>query len=123
MSKGERVEESDPLVVLRMVQRRQRHQVWATVALFASLVILVLYVVSVAWGVNGSLCELRADLERRVEVSQQFLVDHPNGIKGIPAETIEQQVENQSRTIEALADLHCASPAVVTKTIPTDAGS
>jgi uncharacterized protein (DUF1786 family) len=54
-----------------------------------------------------ALCTLRADLERRVEVSREFLEKNPDGIPGITAETIQQGIDNQQRTIGALASLNC----------------
>lgn len=57
-----------------------------------------------------AVCELRADLERRVRSSTRFLQEHPDGIPGIPARTIRDSLENQQRTISALRDLKCPKP-------------
>lgn len=54
-----------------------------------------------------ALCALRGDLEKRVTTSTQFLIDHPNGVAGIPAKTIQDGIDNQRRTIHALRDLNC----------------
>lgn len=59
-----------------------------------------------------SLCTLRTDLERRVDASARFLADHPDGIAGISAVAIQQSIENQQRTVDALANLNC-SPEIV----------
>lgn len=56
---------------------------------------------------KDSLCALRADLERRVKSSEQFLVEHPRGIPGISAKTIRDGIDNQLRTIRALQGLSC----------------
>lgn len=54
-----------------------------------------------------ALCILRADLEQRVKSTQQFLEDHPDGIPGISAATLQQSIENQQRTVTALQLLEC----------------
>lgn len=52
-------------------------------------------------------CTLRSDLRQRVTASEQFLAEHPNGIPGLPAATIEQSLAGQRRTIAALSGLDC----------------
>lgn len=56
---------------------------------------------------NIALCALRADLERRVEASEDFLDAHPEGFAGITAAQIRMGVQNSKRTIEALSILDC----------------
>lgn len=56
---------------------------------------------------EDALCALRADLERRVEGSEKFLKEHPNGIKGISRATILTGIKNQEATIKALNSLSC----------------
>jgi hypothetical protein len=56
---------------------------------------------------NTALCALRHDLELRVASSQQFLEEHPNGISGITPQTIQQSIDNQMSTIDALSNLDC----------------
>lgn len=91
-----------------------------TVVLYIVVIGLILFVwisgvrqredvASVANNTNHALCVLRMDLEQRVQDSIQFLTDHPDGIPGIPVESIQQSIDNQQRTINALADLSCAS--------------
>jgi hypothetical protein len=55
----------------------------------------------------SALCTFRSDLERRVETSVQFLKDNPDGIPGLSAEAIQTSINNQQRTVDALADLPC----------------
>jgi hypothetical protein len=57
-----------------------------------------------------SLCTLRADLQRRITQSKDFLVTHPNGIPGIPAGTIRVGIVNQQHTLDALRLLECPKP-------------
>jgi hypothetical protein len=61
----------------------------------------------VAFSTNQALCALRTDLELRVANAEEFLAENPNGIPGISAATIEQSIQNQRSTIEALEDLDC----------------
>lgn len=95
-----------------------RRLVIATVVLFAVQAALIAFVAidgaarrndlaEIAFSTNHALCVLRADLEQRVADSERFLEQHPDGIPGIPAEQIQQSIDNQQRTIEALADLRC----------------
>lgn len=56
---------------------------------------------------TAALCALRFDLEARVEQGQEFLDANPEGIKGIPAETLQQTIEGQQRTISSLSVLDC----------------
>lgn len=80
----------------------------------------VLYVVVVTISVGGyltlrgsqqrntrALCALRADIERRVQISKDFLIAHPHGIPGFPAATIKASLDNQERSIDALSGLNC----------------
>lgn len=90
-----------------------------------ALATVVLYVILIAGGIKvyvdnkhttDTLCEFRTDLETRVVGSILFLREHPGGIPGISSKTIVDQITNQQRTIEALADLDCSSatpPAVL----------
>lgn len=54
-------------------------------------------------------CSLRGDLEQRVTASQRFLAEHPAGIPGLPAATIQQTIAGQLRTIKSLSGLKCVS--------------
>jgi hypothetical protein len=57
--------------------------------------------------INFALCELRYNIERRVQTSEQFLVDHPEGIPGIPKSTIVQGITDQKENLKALTILSC----------------
>ena len=56
---------------------------------------------------HRAICELRADLERRVAATEEFLAEHPEGIPGIPRSTFERTLQGQRSTIEALAFVEC----------------
>lgn len=64
-----------------------------------------------ATNTGAALCTLRGDLEQRVEASQRFLREHPKGIPGINAATIQSGIVNQQRTVDALSGLNCAPPS------------
>lgn len=57
--------------------------------------------------INIALCELRFNIQRRVETSEQFLIDHPKGIPGIPVATITQGIKDQKENLKALTILNC----------------
>jgi hypothetical protein len=56
---------------------------------------------------HTALCSFVADLEQRVESSEEFLDEHPNGIPGLSVEVIRTSLANQRQTIESLSDLKC----------------
>ncbi len=58
---------------------------------------------------RAALCGLRADLHQRVERSEEFLREHPDGLPKleISAASIRESVRNQRRTIKALGELNC----------------
>jgi hypothetical protein len=51
---------------------------------------------------HTGVCRLKDDLETRVANSEAFLRDHPDGIPGISAKTIQLGVDGQKRTIRSL---------------------
>jgi hypothetical protein len=82
------------------IKRALRWLIGLTVVLYVALAVLT-------FQSTASLCALKGDLERRVESSQQFLIDHPNGIPGISAKQIKDGIDNQKRTIRSLRFLLC----------------
>lgn len=56
---------------------------------------------------NAALCTFVNDLEGRVETSQAFLEENPDGIPGISAKVIRQSIANQLATIDSLSRLGC----------------
>jgi hypothetical protein len=87
----------------------------ATLALIISIAALLvsLYGNVTLWIVvnnnRGSLCALKADIQRRHDAGVMFLEDHPNGIPGIPAAALKQSITNQKASLHALRDLDCSS--------------
>jgi hypothetical protein len=54
-----------------------------------------------------ALCTFRGDLQTRVTSGLNFLVDHPKGIAGISAQTLQSSIANEQRTLTALHSLIC----------------
>lgn len=109
---------TDTTDIAAQIKGALRRLVFATVIIYAVLAGLIAFVAvneaarrdelsRVALSTNHALCVLRSDLEQRVADSAQFLLDHPNGFGGISAATIQQGIDNQQRTIDALSDLRC----------------
>lgn len=82
--------------------------------ILAALVVLQLavggwsvYLTSRGDQANRALCALRGDLDRRIEQSKGFLVEHPEGVAGVSAKVIQDGITNQTRTVKALSGLSC----------------
>lgn len=56
---------------------------------------------------HKALCTFKGDLQKRIDQSRDFLVQHPKGIPGIPASVITQGIRNQQATQDSLQDLNC----------------
>jgi hypothetical protein len=100
------------------LQGQLRILIRATVALYLGLALVFGYAFvqaernrmdleTAAEQTSAALCALRADLERRVATSENFLERNPDGIPGISAKTIQDGIDNTERSIEALAGLDC----------------
>lgn len=125
MPQGQSVDEQP--TVAKQLQDSLRNLVIATVVLYLGLATMAvsLYISGqhqsqdteqLAITTTAALCALRFDLQTRVEDSQKFLKQHPNGVAGIPAKSIQQSIEGQQRTIASLSILDC--PDEVTQEIP-----
>lgn len=81
----------------------------ATLLLFLAGVALAVFVFLNASQNRAALCNLRGDLERRVQATQDYLDAHPGPepIPGIPRGALVQQLANQQRTIDSLSNLDC----------------
>lgn len=104
----------DPAAIIQPINSTLRWLVIATVALAIALGGIAVWTYIEAGKSHDSarnnraaLCALRGDLEKRVETSKAFLRENPKGIPGISAATIQQGINNQESTIDALSDLSC----------------
>jgi hypothetical protein len=79
----------------------------STFALFLTVGFIGIQSFRVADNNHDALCTFRADLDTRVQQTIVFIEEHPEGFAGIPASVLKNQVENQSRTLDALDTLNC----------------
>lgn len=79
----------------------------ATVVLYLGVAGLTIFVWSQSAKNTDALCSVRHDAERRVQQAQQFLVDNPKGIPGIPVSLLQQTINTSQSTVNSLAPLHC----------------
>lgn len=76
-------------------------------------VVVIFAVFSVATGnaraqqTHDTLCVFYEDLNTRYTDGLKFLADNPEGIPGISAAQIQQSLDNQQQTLEALSGLGC----------------
>lgn len=59
---------------------------------------------------HRGLCAFKADLVGRINGTNVFLAQHPQGIAGIPAATIRASITNELATVHSLGDLDCVPP-------------
>jgi hypothetical protein len=96
----------------------KRHwNVIAFTAQFAAFAVAVVYFASVASNNQEALCAFRNDLALRVQQGTQFLEEHPEGFAGIPASTIQTNLENQKRTVGVFDDSGLDCDSLVSLTV------
>lgn len=104
-------EHGNGALVAEDLRRRLRLLTRSTLALTLSVILVAgygLYALKVQSDRSTSaLCALRADLERRVAASEDFLSRNPKGFPGISSAVLQKSIVDQQRTIVALAGLHC----------------
>jgi sulfur transfer complex TusBCD TusB component (DsrH family) len=98
---------ANPDLVVRSVKSALRWLVIATGVLYVALGVVAIKSYHDSARTQSALCALRADLQARVRTSEGFLREHPRGVAGIPARTIQEGIVNQRRTIKALSALSC----------------
>ena len=54
-----------------------------------------------------ALCNIRGSYDQQILASEQFLVNHPHGIPGIPAALIVKGIRDDRQRRDALADVNC----------------
>lgn len=79
----------------------------ATVALYIILIAVTLYFIWDARRTKDAVCAFRADLVERVDASEAYLADHPEGVFGLSAAQIRSSLDGQRRTISALSSAGC----------------
>jgi hypothetical protein len=78
-----------------------------TVVLYIGIGCWVAWTYSVTHSNRKALCALRADTQKRLDQSKDFLIDHPQGFLGISVSEIKAGIANSKLTVEALDDLDC----------------
>jgi hypothetical protein len=57
---------------------------------------------------HAALCVFVQDLSDRTSNSERFLMEHPNGIPGIPGAVIRNSLKNQQKTLASLnSEIEC----------------
>lgn len=59
---------------------------------------------------HDAICTLKADYRERIRAGLAFLHKHPDGIPGVDAAVIRDSIDNQQKTLAALAAVLCTSP-------------
>lgn len=87
----------------------------------------VVFSLIVAWAVHenrinarkgkeaaDAICTLKTDFRNRIRRSELFLIQYPEGIRGIPVEIIRDNIRSQRQTIKALK-IKCPEPSASSK--------
>jgi uncharacterized protein involved in outer membrane biogenesis len=105
-------------LAVKEVKRALRWVEYATVILIILMMVLVIIgyadstnqrdqIRQTAAQSHSALCSFLGDLKGRVETSEEFLQEHPNGIPGLSVEAIRTSLRNQKMTVASLSDLKC----------------
>lgn len=103
----ENKETGGPSTIALSIRRTLYWLIAATVVLYLGVAGLTIFVWSQSAKNTDALCSVRHDAERRVQQAQQFLVDNPKGIPGIPVSLLQQTINTSQSTVNSLAPLHC----------------
>jgi hypothetical protein len=98
---------ADPESVVNPIRKTLRLLVVATVVLYLFVIVVSGLAFSNSQRTEDALCAVRGDLEGRVEGSQDFLHEHPNGFAGISPAVIREGLQNEQHTIDALGSISC----------------
>jgi len=79
----------------------------ATVILYIILIGVAFYTYSLSQRNKRALCTIRANAVSRAEDTQEFLIDHPDGIPGITVEDLRRSIQTYRATAKALDDVDC----------------
>lgn len=95
-------------VIATLQASLKRLTAW-TVVLYVVVALIALGAAFTANQNREAACALRQDVQVRVDEGKQFLIDHPRGLPklGFSRADLEQNLENQERTVDALGGLIC----------------
>jgi hypothetical protein len=95
--------------------KRQRHMI---VGLVVAILALGVYGyvrlndrANEARDTHTALCIFRGDLQSRVDQTEAYLQEHPQGFPGVPKATLLQSLNGQKRTVTSLSILRCPPPS------------
>jgi hypothetical protein len=87
------------------------------ILLYATILIYAVVIAAgfIGWYINHqqaskterALCSLKAELQRRVDNTQAFLVKYPHGLDGLSKADLTKSIQDTQRTIDALSILNC----------------
>ncbi len=99
----------DPTPVLASIRRALRFLTVAVVAVCLVVAGIAVFAYTGTKAVEAGVCNLRGDLEKRVETSEDFLVKHPETIRqlGFTKAQVQKEIDNQRRTLDALEVVNC----------------
>jgi hypothetical protein len=95
--------------LVKEIRRTLNALVIATVVLFIALGAVGAYSYFVADQNRQAICNLKDDLEQRVQRSEDFVMEHPAAVKelGFTKAQIDKEILNQRRTLDALSAVTC----------------
>lgn len=99
----------DPTPVMLSIRRSFRFLVATTVALAIVLGGVGFYSYTSTTAVREGVCNLRSDLEARVENSERIVRDTPEAIEkfGFTVSQVQKEISNQRQTLDALKHISC----------------
>jgi hypothetical protein len=100
---------TDPQEFVIEVRRTLHRLVAATMLLFVVLTVVAFFSWHSADQNRQAVCNLRGDLQQRIEASENFVTKHPDTIAklGFTVQQVQKEILNQRRTLTALAGVSC----------------
>jgi hypothetical protein len=96
-----------PAEMLDSIIRTLRVLVIATVVLYLLQFGGYIYIYVQSAEANKALCTFRANLAEEAAASNNFLLEHPEGVPGITPETIREGAHRQETAVTSLSGLSC----------------
>jgi len=95
--------------IVEEIRRTLRGLVIATLILYVALAILAGFSYHTSRQNQEAVCNLRGDLQHRIQGSETFLADHPDAVQklGFTVAQVQKEIDNQRRTLRALSAVSC----------------
>lgn len=111
---GERPKQPQPATegakeLIRDIRRTLHGLVVATIIVFVGLAAVGVYAYTVSAQNRQAVCNLRTDLEQRVNQGEEFITNHPDSVRklGFTIPQAQEELDNQRRTLQALSVVSC----------------